>query len=546
MKICIAQLNYKIGDIEGNTQKIADAIQEAKQAGADLVVFSELAVCGYSPEDLLNYPWFIEKCEQGLEMVAQSCQGIAAIVGGISTSNYSTGRQLHNVACFMRDGNIEDIVKKTLLPTYDVFNERRYFEPSREHRIIDFKGVKIGISICEDMWDKYGDFEYEKSPISHLSVNGAQLIINPSASPFNIGKNKIRDKVLAGNIDRFKTPIIYVNQVGGHNDLIFDGNSCAINPNSKKVTDLKSFAEDIRYIEFKNGELIDTSEIAQSAETDDIGLIHDALVFGIKDYFNKMGFKSATLGSSGGIDSAVVQALASRALGAKNVFPVLMPSKFSSAGSVSDAEKLSENLQNPYVQIPINDVYDSYIDTLSPQFEGKAFDVTEENLQARARGVILMALSNKHGHILLNTSNKSEMAVGYSTLYGDMCGSLSPIGDVYKTKVYALAEYINKDSEIIPNDIIKKAPSAELRPNQKDSDSLPEYSVLDEILSLYIEECKGPWEIKSLGYDSKTVEKIINLINGSEFKRWQAPPILRITSKAFGRGRLIPLVASYC
>ena len=546
MKICIAQLNYKIGDIENNTQKIADTIHEAKQAGADLVVFSELAVCGYPPDDLLDYPWFIEKCEQGLEMVAQSCQGIAAIVGGISTSTYSTGRQLHNVACFMRDGRIEDTVKKTLLPTYDVFNERRYFEPSREHRIIDYKGVKIGITICEDMWDKYNSFEYEKSPASHLSVNGAQLIINPSASPFNMGKHKIRDKIIEGNTNRFSTPIVYVNQVGAHNDLIFDGNSCAFNTKGEKVSDMVSFKEAIRYVDFKNGEISDESENGSGVETDDIKLIHDALVFGIKDYFKKMNFKTATLGSSGGIDSAVVQALTSEALGADKVHPVLMPSKFSSAGSVSDAEKLSKNLGNPYIQIPIKDVYDSYVNSLEPHFEGKEFDVTEENLQARARGVILMALSNKHGHILLNTSNKSEIAVGYSTLYGDMCGSLSPIGDVYKTKVYALAKYINRDKEIIPNEIINKAPSAELRPDQKDSDSLPEYSVLDEILSLYIEEKKGPWEIKSLGYDSKTVEKTINLVNRSEFKRFQSPPILRITSKAFGRGRIIPLVANYC
>mgnify|MGYP000035109113 FL=1 len=546
MKICVAQLNYKIGDIENNTQKIADTVHEAKQAGADLVVFSELAVCGYPPDDLLDFPWFIEKCEQGLEMVAQSCQGIAAIVGGISTSTYSTGRQLHNIACFMRDGRIEDTVKKTLLPSYDVFNESRYFEPNREHRVIDYKGVKIGITICEDMWDKYNTFEYEKSPASHLSVNGAQLIINPSASPFCIGKQKVRNKVLEGNTKRFNSPIVYVNQVGAHNDLIFDGSSCVVNGKGEKVSTLDTFKEDVQYIHFKNGEITDTSEDETNPEAEEIKLIHDALVFGIKDYFKKMNFKTATLGSSGGIDSAVVQALASTALGGDKVHPVLMPSKFSSSGSVKDAERLSKNLGNPHITIPIKNVYNSYVKSLEPHFEGKEFDTTEENLQARARGVILMALSNKHGHILLNTSNKSEIAVGYSTLYGDMCGSLSPIGDVYKTKLYALAQYINRDQEIIPNEIINKAPSAELRPDQKDSDSLPDYSTLDEILNLFIEEQKGPWEIKSLGYDSKTVEKTIALVNGSEFKRFQSPPILRITSKAFGRGRIIPLVANYC
>ncbi|MCC7298007.1 MAG: NAD+ synthase, partial [Bacteroidia bacterium] len=372
---------------------------------------------------------------------------------------------------------------------------------------------------------------------------GAQLILHPSASPFHVGKGKVRDQVFEGNISRFGIPICYVNQVGAHTELIFEGDSQALNALGKTVCELPYFQEHLAYVDFKDGDFYESP--IEPEIYDDIETLHTALVFGIKQYFQKMGFKQATLGSSGGIDSAVVQALASEALGPENVLPVLMPSEFSSDGSVTDAELLSNNLGNAYKTLPIKDIYDAFNHTLKDTFSGKSFDVTEENMQARARGMLLMALSNKFGHILLNTSNKSEVAVGYSTLYGDMCGGLSPLGDVYKMKVYALARYINRNGEIIPETIIHKAPSAELRPGQKDSDSLPEYPLLDEILTLFIEDRKGRDEIKSLGFDPGVVDRVINLVNRNEYKRYQAPPILRVTPKAFGPGRRIPLVARY-
>lgn len=542
MKICLAQLNYTIGDFEQNTLKISEAIQEARTAGADLIVFSELAVCGYPPEDLLDYAWFVEKCEQSLEAVAESCQGIAAVIGGVMR-NAGKGRALQNVACLMQHGRIEQVVRKTLLPTYDIFNEGRYFEPNDEWVAFDFMGSRIGIAICEDLWDTYNDFEYKLSPAAQLKQAGAQLIIHPSASPFHAGKKEVRDVVFAGNVERFGLPIVYVNQTGAHTELIFDGDSQAVNKFGETVLELPCFEEALGYVQFDGVDL--GGRPVKPTPSEEIALMHDAIVFGIRNYFGKMGFSKALLGSSGGIDSAVVQALASRALGPENVWAILMPSEYSSEGSVTDARQLSETLGNPHEVIAIADIYNTYMQALNPVFAGKGFDVTEENLQARARGMLLMALSNKFGHVLLNTSNKSEMAVGYSTLYGDLCGGLSPIGDVYKMKVYALAEYINKDSEIIPRSILEKAPSAELRPGQKDSDSLPEYPLLDELLRLYIEDRLGRDEIKSQGYEPAVVDRVVNLVNRNEYKRFQAPPILRLTRKAFGSGRRIPLVGRY-
>ncbi|MBL7812518.1 MAG: NAD+ synthase [Bacteroidetes bacterium] len=542
MKICLAQLNYRIGDFEANTRKISEAIQEARTAGADLVVFSELAVCGYPPEDLLDYPWFIEKCEQSLEAVAESCQGIAAVVGGVMR-NHDDGRSLYNVACFMQNGRIEHVVRKTLLPSYDIFHESRYFEPSDSVQVIDFMGIRIGIAICEDLWDMYNDFRYRKSPVKTLKEAGAKLVIHPSASPFQLGKMQMREKVFEGNADRFELPVVYLNQVGAHTELIFDGRSAALNRNGDEIKQLPAFSEALEYIAFDGNDFFGQPVTEEPKE--EIVLLHEALIFGLREYFAKMGFTKAILGSSGGIDSAVVQALATEALGAENVWPVLMPSQYSTDGSVADATTLSENLGNAYTIAPIRGIYDAYMECLSPVFANRPFDVTEENLQARARGMLLMAMSNKFGHILLNTSNKSEMAVGYSTLYGDLCGGLSVLGDVYKMKVYALARYINREKEIIPQVIIDKAPSAELRPGQKDSDSLPPYPLLDEILEFYVERRFGKDEITAEGYDHQTVDRIINLVNRNEYKRFQAPPILRVTKKAFGKGRLMPLVARY-
>ena len=542
IKICLAQLNFKIGDFEGNTAKIADTIFTAKQKGADLVVFSEMSVCGYMPDDLLDYPWFVEKCEHSLDAVAQSCQGIAAIVGGVMRNPHK-GRILQNVMCFMQNGRIQKTIAKTLLPTYDVFSEARYFEPAQEADIIEFKGHKIGIAICEDIWDIYNDFEYNVSPGSKLKELGADIIINPSASPFHLGKQSLRNRVFGGQASRFDIPVIYANQVGMHTELLFDGASRAINSNGEVAFQLPDFEESVGYISFDDGVI--NSNATLPIEIDEIATLHQALIFGIKDYFKKMGFKKAVLGSSGGIDSALVQALLSQALGNDNVLAILMPSQFSSEGSISDAKKISENLGNEYHILPIENIFDQFTNSLTSVFEGREFNVAEENIQARSRGVLLMAISNKLGNILINTSNKSEMAVGYSTLYGDMCGSLSVLGDVYKTQVYTLAKYINRNHEIIPNEIIEKAPSAELRPGQKDSDSLPDYDMLDEILKLYIEGKKSKDEITMEGYDSSLVERIVNMVNANEYKRYQAPPIIRVSSKAFGKGRIMPLVAKY-
>ena len=542
IKFCLAQLNFKIGDFEGNTAKIADTIFNAKQKGADLVIFSEMSVCGYMPDDLLDYPWFVEKCEQSLEAVAQSCQGIAAIVGGVMR-NPKKGRLLQNVVCFMQNGRIQQTIAKTLLPTYDVFSESRYFEPAQETEIIEFKGHKIGIAICEDIWDIYNDFEYKISPGTILKELGAEIIINPSASPFHLGKQSLRNRVFSGQASRFDLPVIYANQVGIHTELIFDGASRVINSNGEIALQLPDFKESIQYIEFKDQQFQSSNTVP--IEPDEIETLHSALIFGIQDYFKKMGFKKAVLGSSGGIDSAVVQSLLSEAIGADNLLAVLMPSQFSSDGSIQDAKQLSENLGNTFEIIPIKDIFDQYTSSLASIFEGREFNVAEENIQARSRGVLLMAISNKLGNILINTSNKSEMAVGYSTLYGDMCGSLSVLGDVYKGQVYALARYINRNEVIIPQEIIEKAPSAELRPGQKDSDSLPDYDILDEILKLYVEGRKSKDEITMEGYDSQVVERIVNMVNANEYKRYQAPPIIRVSSKAFGKGRIMPLVAKF-
>jgi NAD+ synthase (glutamine-hydrolysing) len=543
LRIAIAQLNFKIGDFESNTSKIADTLFTAKSQGVDLVVFPEMSVSGYMPDDLLDYPSFVEKCEYSLELVAQSCQGIAAIVGGVMR-NPGKGRLLQNVCCFMQNGRIETVIPKTLLPTYDVFSESRYFEPATSQQVIPFKGINIGIAICEDLWDLYNNFEYTKSPGEALKELGADLIINPSASPFHLGKDSHRNRVFSGQVNRFNLPVLYVNQVGVHTELLFDGSSRAVNNNGEIAVQLPDFESCIRTVEFGENGFV-PGENAVSFDSDPLPQLYKGLIFGIRDYFEKMGFKKAIIGASGGVDSALVQTLAVHALGAENVLAVMMPSRYSSEGSVLHAQQLSQNLGNECIQIPIEEVHHAYENTLSPYFKDLPIGIAEENLQARSRAVILMGLSNKLGYILLNTSNKSEMAVGYSTLYGDLCGSLSVIGDVYKTQVYALCQYINRNGEIIPNDIIEKEPSAELRPEQKDSDSLPAYPILDGILRLFLEEFKGADEIVIEGYDMHTVQRVLQLVNGSEYKRYQAPPILRVSPKAFGKGRVMPLVAKY-
>ena len=540
MKIALAQLNYTIADIVGNKEKIIVALNKAKESAADLVVFSELSICAYPPDDLLDYPHFISNCFQAVEEIAKHAIGITVILGSPTFNESKIGKRLYNSACVLQDGIIKETVHKTLLPTYDVFNEARYFEENSSFKTIEINGKKIAITICEDLWFEMERFNYTVNPLEELSKYGPDLLINISASPFNMHKKIERLNVLKNVCMRYALPLVYVNQTGVHTDLVFDGNSMVINESGNLVLECSNFKEDFQIFDTDK----EYGEI-DFKETEETELMHDALIYGIQNFFGKMGFSKAILGSSGGIDSAVVQALATRALGAENVKAILMPSDFSSEGSVLDAKKLSENLKNNFEILPISNVFDSFSQTLKPMFEGLEFGLAEENIQARSRAVLLMAISNKFGHILLNTSNKSEMSVGYTTLYGDMCGSLSVMGDLYKTDVYKLARFINKDLEIIPYSIIDKAPSAELRPNQKDSDSLPEYDVLDQILELYIEKQKGIEEIVQLGFEFALVNRIIGMVNRSEYKRFQAPPIIRIRSKAFGRGRQIPLVSKW-
>jgi NAD+ synthase (glutamine-hydrolysing) len=543
MKICLAQLNYLIGDFEGNRTKIKNAIERAKSDGATLIVFSELAVCGYPPEDFLDYEWFVDACMDSVHDIAAACQGITCVVGSVDR-NSGMGRSLHNAAFVLRDGAIVSVHHKSLLPTYDVFHEARYFEPSGTLHLDHIQGVKTGVLICEDLWDHHNDFSYARVPLEELKAMELALLINPAASPFQWGKEVKRREVLQDNARRFQLPVVYVNQVGAHADLIFDGNSMVVDAEGKVILELPRFEEHLAYVELAEDGLHPEGESPAGA-AEPMELLHDAIVFGIREYCAKNGFRKVVLGASGGIDSAVVQALACRALGPSNVQALLMPSPYSSEGSVLDAQRLSENLGNPYLVLPINQVFESTVQSMQPAFGALPQDVTEENIQARIRGQFLMAFSNKHAHLLLNTSNKSEMAVGYSTLYGDLCGGLSPIGDVYKTRVYALANYINRQGEVIPEAILVKEPSAELRPNQKDQDSLPPYEVLDALLFQYIEARKGMLQLVQAGFDAALVQRVVQLVHRNEYKRYQAPPILRVSSKAFGSGRRMPLVAKH-
>ena len=550
MKIALAQLNYHIGNFEQNVSKIKKNIAKAKEAGAELVVFAELGVCGYPPRDFLEFNDFITLCEEAVEDIATECKGIAAIIGCPSKNPNKEGKNLYNSAFFIADGKVKTICNKSLLPNYDVFDEYRYFEPANTFNTIDYKGFRIALTICEDLWNVDDDPMYPTSPMNVIIHRKPHFIINIAASPFSYDHPENRESVLCKNALRYKIPVFYVNHVGAQTELLFDGGSMVINNKGGVVDELNYFEEDFRI--YSAGEVIDndtlpTHDINKVELSDDIKYprIYKALVMGIKNYFNKLGLKKAVLGLSGGIDSAVVLALAVEALGNKNVRAVLLPSEFSSQHSIDDAKLLSENLSVQFDIVPINNIYNTSLETLHPLLDDKPFDVTEENLQARTRGVLLMALSNKFGYILLNTSNKSELAVGYGTLYGDMCGGLSVIGDVYKTEVFELAKYINRDNEIIPENIITKPPSAELRPDQKDTDSLPEYSILDKILFEYIENRKGPKEIIALGFEEKLVRRILKMVNTNEYKRYQTPPILRISPKAFGTGRRMPIVAKY-
>ena len=548
MKLALAQLNYRIADFDYNKKKIIQHINTASEKKVDLVIFSELAICGYPPLDLLTREEFVKQAIAALEEIASHCTSTAAIVGGPSINPNSRGKQLFNTAWFLNEGKATPLIHKTLLPTYDVFDEYRYFQPNQKFELLSFKGKRIAITICEDLWDDQpveAAFSrnqlYTLSPLQKLSTLRPDIVINIAASPFSHHQHEVRHKVICSKAERYKLPVIYVNQVGANTELIFDGSSMVVDSSGRVITRLKRFEEDFTII----SDHITAEQPDISDKPDEIELIYNALVLGLRDYFSKSGLSTATIGLSGGLDSAVTAAIAVDALGCKNVHGLLMPSQYSSDHSITDAEKLVQNLNISSTVVPIKEIFFGFEKALAPVFENRPPDVTEENLQARIRGTLLMAYSNKFGHILLNTTNKSEAAVGYGTLYGDMNGGLSVLGDVYKSKVYQLARFMNRNGEIIPENTILKPPSAELRPDQKDTDSLPEYDVLDAILFRYIELNKNIDEIVKDGFEAAITEKVIRMVNRNEYKRFQCPPILRVSGKAFGFGRRMPIVAKY-
>ncbi|TSJ42760.1 NAD+ synthase [Mucilaginibacter corticis] len=547
MKIALAQLNYHVGNFESNTAHIIQHIKKARQNGADLVVFAELCVCGYPARDFLEFSEFINQCDTAAKEIAAECTDIACIIGIPIPNNKTEGKDLNNSAYFIEDGKVKAIVNKALLPNYDIFDEYRYFEPSTEFNCIDFKGKRIALTICEDLWNTIENPLYITRPMDTLIKQQPDLMINIAASPFAYNHDEERIAILKDNAARYNLPLFYVNHVGAQTELIFDGGSLVFDNTGKLVDELPYFEESITYYTLNDngGISFDHTPTVKAERESDIAQIHDALILGIRDYFKKSGFSRAILGLSGGIDSAVVCALAAEALGPENVMAVLLPSKFSSDHSIKDAADLVDNLGCMSQTIAIKDITESFETALQPQFKDLPFNIAEENIQSRSRAILLMAMCNKFGFILLNTSNKSEAAVGYGTLYGDMCGGISVIGDVYKTQVFELARYINREREIIPENSIIKPPSAELRPGQKDSDSLPEYDILDKILAEYIEHRCSSAEIIKMGYDEQTVYRAIKLINLAEHKRYQTPPILRVSPKAFGMGRRMPIVGKY-
>ena len=611
MKIFLAQQNYHIGNFESNTTKIIDGIKMAKKAGADLVLFSELCTCGYPPRDFLEFNDFVRQCYDTLDLIKEHADDIGVLVGSPAYNPQKEGKDLFNAAFLLHEKQVKAEIHKTLLPNYDVFDEYRYFEPAFQWKCIEFKGKKLAVTICEDIWNLGDNPLYRVTPMEMLIRERPDIMLNISASPYNYAADVVRRSIMEAHTLKYGLPMLYCNTVGSQTEIVFDGGSLVYDSKGNMVKEMKYFEEDYFLADIASlnpsgggtfhqhktshvGESLGQARVSESKESNNpstitisevsaldsspfggsrkevrkyyyspaevgrdsdtlkylteaknIQEIHDALILGIRDYFGKMGFKKATLGASGGVDSAVVQALAVEALGKENVHVLLMPSQYSSDHSVSDAEQLSINLGNRYDVVPIKEVYDSFLHTLHPIFKDLPFSVAEENMQSRTRGNLLMGVANKFGYILLNTSNKSELATGYGTLYGDMAGGLGVLGDLYKTQVYALGRYINKQKEIIPNNILVKEPSAELRPNQKDTDSLPDYDTLDRVLYQYIELRQGPKEIIAQGYDPKLVARILRLVNTNEYKRNQFCPIIRVSSKAFGVGRRLPIVAKY-
>ncbi len=547
MKIALAQINPKVGDFPGNTSLIVKRAREAQAAGAELVVFPEMALCGYPPLDLLSFPSFVLENLKALDTLKSELPADLLVVVGCvlpakALAPNGLEKDLINAAVALHGGQVVFEQAKTLLPTYDVFDERRYFQSANERKVFSWKGVKIGIAICEDLWwevSRDNGNPYGIDPVAELAELGAQLILSPSASPFYPGKKAVRTGIMAGVAQRFGIPVVYVNQVGGNDALVFDGGALVTDGRGHLVVQGPSFVEGL---EFWDSALALSPRPLVEVELQDL---LEALVLGLGDYARKSGFRKVHLGLSGGIDSALVAVLAQRAFGAENVQGFGMPSRYSSQGSIDDAKALAHNLGIPFDLIPIEGPFQAFLEALSPVFQGRPADTTEENLQARVRGAYLMAWSNKTGSLLLTTGNKSELATGYCTLYGDMAGGLGVIGDLFKTEVYALCEFLNRDREVIPWNTIRKPPSAELRPDQTDQDSLPPYEVLDRILAAYILEQKSSAEIVAGGEDPDTVKRVVRLTALAEHKRWQAPPVLKVSPVSFGMGRRLPLVRSF-
>lgn len=540
VKIALAQINTTVGDIEGNEAKIFESYLRGVEAGVDLVLLPELALTGYPPRDLVLNPAFITRNLDALERLAGRTGKMALVLGFVGRNENRPGRSAVNAIALLQNGKMAATRLKTLLPTYDVFDEDRYFEPGTENTPVTLNGVPLGLTICEDLWndeDFWDDRRYRRNPAIELTVGGAKLLLNSSASPWSMGKNKVREDMLSNLAAKTKCPVAYCNLVGGNDELVFDGASLVVNEQGGLLARGNLFAEDFMIVD------LDSAPVKELPLPCEEELVFKALVLGVRDYLHKCGFKSAVLGLSGGIDSALTAVIAAEALGRENVRGLALPSQFSSQGSLDDAEQLAKNLGIQYDVVPIQPMFVAAKEELKSVFANRAEDTTEENIQARLRGVILMAMSNKFGSLLLTTGNKSELAVGYCTMYGDMCGGLAVISDVPKTMVYRISRWINREREIIPAASITKAPSAELRPNQTDQDSLPPYDVLDAILEEYVVKGRTTEEIIQAGYDAQTVRRVVRLIIVNEYKRRQAAPGLKVTSKAFGVGRRLPVAS---
>ena len=546
MRIVLAQLNPVVGDVPGNVRRVQQALEQSRELKPDLVVFSELMLTGYPPRDLLARSWFIDRVEAGLVEVARisaQFQEVGIIIGAPVRSPGGLGKGLLNAAILLAGGKERFRQAKSLLPTYDVFDETRYFDPADRVQVANFGGETLGVSVCEDAWNSPEMWErtqYDRDPVAELASAGATVLINISASPFAVGKEAVRKRLIAGHASRRQLPFVFVNQVGGNDDLVFDGRSMAFDRQGRPQLVLQPFQEELAVVETEA-----SGQESNYLVIDPIESIHDALVLGVRDYVRKCGFKKVVLGLSGGIDSAVVCCLAAAALGPENVLGITMPSEYSSRGSVEDSRRLAENLGTEFREVGITEAYHAYLSLLAREFAGRKPDTAEENLQARVRGNILMAISNKLGHLVLATGNKSELAVGYCTLYGDMSGGLCVLADVPKTTVYALANHINRSREMIPLSSIRKPPSAELRLDQTDQDTLPPYDVLDAIIAGYVDEGLSADQIVAAGHDRKTVEWVIQAVHHNEYKRRQAAPGLKVTSRAFGTGWRMPIAARY-